>query len=169
MAGLRFTDMQSRPTEFLDLTSITLEEFQQLVPPFEAAFQAHMATWRLDGKPRTARQFTVYKNCPLPTPEDGFQIGDPVAYGQKTAVRPLTVYRRSGCNPLRDRTLSTSKCYVPSRWKCAAWGRRSSVGLRPSFCPTLRVLAGTQPSPGEPNVGEEVARLYGCTEFQAVP
>src|SRR5436305_9538545 len=29
-----------------------------------------MARWRLDGKPRTARQFTVYKNCPLPTPED---------------------------------------------------------------------------------------------------
>jgi Helix-turn-helix of DDE superfamily endonuclease len=70
MAGLRFTDVQSRPTEFLDLTSVTLEEFQQLVPPFEAAFQAHMAAWRLDGKPRTARQFSVYKNCPLPTPED---------------------------------------------------------------------------------------------------
>jgi Helix-turn-helix of DDE superfamily endonuclease len=70
MAGLRFTDVQSRPTEFLDLTSVTLEEFQQLVPPFEAAFQAHMARWRLDGKPRTARQFTVYTNCPLPTPED---------------------------------------------------------------------------------------------------
>src|SRR5438132_4278774 len=29
-----------------------------------------MAMWRLDGKPRTARQFAVYKNCPLPTPED---------------------------------------------------------------------------------------------------
>ena len=42
----------------------------QLVPPFEAAFHAHMAAWRLDGKPRTARQFSVYKNCPLPTPED---------------------------------------------------------------------------------------------------
>jgi hypothetical protein len=70
MASLRFADMQSRPTEFLDFTSLTLDEFQQLVPPFEAAFQAHMATWRLDGKPRTARQFTVYKNCPLPTPED---------------------------------------------------------------------------------------------------
>jgi hypothetical protein len=52
------------------LTSLTLDEFQQLVPPFEAAFQAHMAAWRLDGKPRTARQFTVYQNCPLPTPED---------------------------------------------------------------------------------------------------
>src|SRR5262245_25943413 len=29
-----------------------------------------MREWRLDGKPRTARQFSVYKNCPLPTPED---------------------------------------------------------------------------------------------------
>ena len=29
-----------------------------------------MAAWRLDGKPRTARQFSVHKNCPLPTPED---------------------------------------------------------------------------------------------------
>jgi hypothetical protein len=29
-----------------------------------------MAHWRLDGKPRTSRQFSVYKNCPLPTPED---------------------------------------------------------------------------------------------------
>ena len=70
MAGVRFTDLQSRPLEFLDFTSLTLNEFQQLVPPFEAAFQAHMATWRLDGKPRTARQFRVYKNCPLPAPED---------------------------------------------------------------------------------------------------
>jgi hypothetical protein len=70
MAGLRFTDLQSRPTEFLDFTSLTLDEFQQLVPPFEAAFQAHMAAWRLDGKPRTARQFAVYQNCPLPIPED---------------------------------------------------------------------------------------------------
>jgi DNA-binding MarR family transcriptional regulator len=70
MACLRFTELQSRPMEFLDLTSLTLDEFQHLVPPFEAAFHAHMAAWRLDGKPRTARQFAVYKNCPLPTPED---------------------------------------------------------------------------------------------------
>jgi hypothetical protein len=56
--------------EFLDFTSLTLDEFQQLVPPFEAAFHARMAAWRMDGKPRTARRFTVYKNCPLPTPED---------------------------------------------------------------------------------------------------
>ena len=70
MASLRFIDVQTRPTEFLDFTSLTLEEFQTLVPSCEAAFQAHMAAWRLDGKPRAARRFMVYKNCPLPTPED---------------------------------------------------------------------------------------------------
>jgi hypothetical protein len=70
MAGLRFTDLQSRPMEFLDFTSLTRDEFQQLVPPFEAAFHARMAAWRMDGKPRTARRFTVYQNCPLLTPED---------------------------------------------------------------------------------------------------
>jgi len=70
MTGVRFTELQSRPLEFLDFTSLTLDEFQQLVPPFEAAFHARMAAWRMDGKPRTARRFTVYKNGPLPTPED---------------------------------------------------------------------------------------------------
>jgi hypothetical protein len=70
MASIRFTEVQARPTEFLDFTSLTLDEFQQLVPPFEAAYQAPLAAWRLDGQPRTARRFTVYKHCPLPTPED---------------------------------------------------------------------------------------------------
>jgi DDE superfamily endonuclease len=70
MAGVRCTELQSRPMVFLDFTSVTLDEFQQLVPPFETTFQCHMAAWRMDGKPRTARRFTVYKNCPLSTPED---------------------------------------------------------------------------------------------------
>src|SRR6267142_6671480 len=70
MGSIRFIDIQTRPTEVLDLTSLTLDEFQQLVSPFEGAFTAHMAHWRLDGQPRTARRYTTYKNCPLPTPED---------------------------------------------------------------------------------------------------
>jgi hypothetical protein len=70
MGTLRFADIQPRPTEVLDLTSLTVEEFRELVLPFEAAFQAHMAEWRLDGRPRTARRYTTYTNCPLPTPED---------------------------------------------------------------------------------------------------
>jgi hypothetical protein len=70
MAAIRFSDGPSRPIEFLDLTSLTPDEFEQLVPPFEEAFQDHMVRWRLDGKPRTARRFAVYNNCPLPTPHD---------------------------------------------------------------------------------------------------
>ena len=70
MGTLRFADLQTRPMEVLDLTSLTVAEFRQLVPPFEAAFQSHMAHWRFDGKPRTARRYTTYQNCPLPTPED---------------------------------------------------------------------------------------------------
>jgi Helix-turn-helix of DDE superfamily endonuclease len=70
MGHLRFTDLQTRPLTVLDLTSLTLDEFRRLVPPFEAAFQAHMAQWRFDGQPRTARRYTTYQNCPLPTPED---------------------------------------------------------------------------------------------------
>ncbi|HSF32631.1 MAG TPA: transposase family protein [Candidatus Tectomicrobia bacterium] len=70
MGHLRFTDLQTRPLEVLDLTSLTLDEFWRLVPAFEAAFQAHMATWCFDGQPRTSRRYTTYKTCPLPTPED---------------------------------------------------------------------------------------------------
>ena len=28
-----------------------------------------MAAWRLDGKPRTARRFSVYQHCPLAPPD----------------------------------------------------------------------------------------------------
>jgi hypothetical protein len=70
MAGLRFTDIAERPSEVLDFTSLTVEEFRLLVEPFETAFQAYMAEWRLDGKQRTARRYTTYTNCPLPRPED---------------------------------------------------------------------------------------------------
>ena len=70
MAGVRCTELQSRPLEFLDFPSVTLDEFPPLVSPCEAAFHARMTAWRMDGKPQTARRFPVDKNCPLPTPED---------------------------------------------------------------------------------------------------
>jgi hypothetical protein len=70
MGKLQFADIQTRPLEVLDLTNLTLDEFRQLVPPFEATFQAHMAQWRFDGKPRTARRYAAYQNGPLPTPAD---------------------------------------------------------------------------------------------------
>ena len=70
MGTLRFTDLRMRPTEVLDSTSLPVKECEPLASPFEAAFQAHMARWRLAGKPRMARRDTTDNYCPLPTPED---------------------------------------------------------------------------------------------------
>src|SRR5262245_19984812 len=70
MGTLRFADIETRPTEVLDLTSLTIEEFRGLVPPFAAAFPAQMPAWRLDGRSRPARRYTTDTHCPLPTPAD---------------------------------------------------------------------------------------------------
>src|SRR5215467_6094206 len=67
---LRYQDIPTHTTEVLDLTSLTVDEFAALVPPFEAAFLDYMAAWTLHGRRRQARRYTTYTNCPLPTPED---------------------------------------------------------------------------------------------------
>src|SRR4051812_37543167 len=70
MTRLRYCMLVRKPMDVLDMTSLTPDEFQLLVPAFEQAFQAHMTEWRLDGKPRTARRYTTYTNCPLKVPSD---------------------------------------------------------------------------------------------------
>lgn len=67
---LRYADIKSRAYRVLDLTSLTVEEFEQMVPAFEAAFVAYMQEWTMEGKRRTARAYSPYANSPLPTPED---------------------------------------------------------------------------------------------------
>src|SRR5882724_6378724 len=67
---LRYRDLPSHTTEVLDLTSLTVDEFAALVPPFEEAFLGYMADWTLHGRRRLARRYTTYKNCPLPSAED---------------------------------------------------------------------------------------------------
>jgi hypothetical protein len=62
--------MRDRGSQVPDLTSLPVEEFEQLVAPFEAAFVRHMTHWTMDGLPRTGRSYSQYANCPLPTPED---------------------------------------------------------------------------------------------------
>jgi hypothetical protein len=125
MASVRFADMQSRPMAFLDVTSLTLDAFPQLMPPFEAAFHAHLAAWRLDGQPRPARRCRVYQHCPLPTPEDrllcilvclktsALQVvhGRVFGMGQSQAhpwmhvllPAPLAAWRALGAAPARSR------------------------------------------------------------------
>ncbi len=70
MGRLTYAEVAGKPAEVLALTSLTVEEFQVLVEPFETAFQAHMAAWTLEGKRRQNRRYTPYTNSPLPTPED---------------------------------------------------------------------------------------------------
>lgn len=67
---LWYRDLPAHTSEVLDLTSLTVDEFTALVPPFEEAFLGYMADWTLHGRRRQARHYTTYKNCPLPTPED---------------------------------------------------------------------------------------------------
>lgn len=70
MSGLRYTEVSQKEQKFLDMTSLTVEEFEQLVPAFEEEYEQRMKEWCLDGKPRTGREYRTYSNCPLPTPED---------------------------------------------------------------------------------------------------
>ena len=67
---VRYQDIKPKAYRILDLTSLTVDEFEQLVPPFEAAFVGYMRDWTMEGKPRTARRYSQYSNCPLPTPHD---------------------------------------------------------------------------------------------------
>lgn len=67
---LRYQDIKMKAYRILDLTSLTVDEFEQFVPSFEAAFVRRMQEWTMEGKPRTGRRYSQYTSCPLPTPED---------------------------------------------------------------------------------------------------
>jgi Helix-turn-helix of DDE superfamily endonuclease len=67
---LGYATEKDKANRILDLTSLMVDEFEQLVEPFEQAFVRYMRDWTMEGKPRTARAYTPYANSPLPTPED---------------------------------------------------------------------------------------------------
>jgi hypothetical protein len=67
---LRYAEERDKAYRILDLTSLTVDEFEQFVPAFETAFLAHMDEWTLEGKPRTGRRYSQYANSPLPSAED---------------------------------------------------------------------------------------------------
>ncbi len=67
---MRYADISRREQKCLDFTSLTVEEFEKLVPVFEEEFQEYMKTHCLDGKERVGRGYVTYANCPLPTAED---------------------------------------------------------------------------------------------------
>ena len=148
MAGLRFAALQSRPIEFLDLTSVTLEEFQRLVPPFEAAFHARMAAWRMDGKLRTTRRFPVYKNSSVAKFDFGGKI-------QKLCIRNSMSYRLANSRksnfatePEKERqeTRAPHQFFKPARERddarnwCSSMPLRDAIYTRARLCLIMGML-----------------------------
>lgn len=70
MGQRRYEGLVRKPAAFQALTSLTIEEFSELVEAFETAFREHMAEWTLEGKRRQNRAYVSYANSPLPTPEE---------------------------------------------------------------------------------------------------
>jgi hypothetical protein len=59
---LRYATEKGKANQILNLTSLTVEQFEQLVEPFEQAVVRHMQHWTMEGKPRTARAYIPYAN-----------------------------------------------------------------------------------------------------------
>ena len=67
---IRYETLKDKPKRFLSLTGYTPEEFSALLPAFSKRFLEFVETQTLDGKHRTKRRYTLYKNSCLPTHED---------------------------------------------------------------------------------------------------
>ncbi len=67
---IRYQKLSQHRRKFLAMTGYTVEEFEALLPHFRVEFENHVAVYRLDGKKRTKRRYTEYKNSPLPSIED---------------------------------------------------------------------------------------------------
>jgi hypothetical protein len=67
---LRYEELKKHPRKFLAMTGYTVAEFEALLPHFQAEFEKHVAIYRLDGKKRSKRSYSAYKNSPLPTVAD---------------------------------------------------------------------------------------------------
>lgn len=65
-----YQELSRFPRKFLSMTGYTVEEFQALLPYFREQFETYVETYTLEGKQRTKRRYTDYKNSPLPTIED---------------------------------------------------------------------------------------------------
>ena len=52
------------------MTGYTVEEFEALLPTFQAEFEAYVSEYCLDGTKRKKRKYVEYKNSPLPTIAD---------------------------------------------------------------------------------------------------
>ena len=64
---MNFQSISKKTNEFLALTGLELDEFNELLPHFKKALS--QTTYTLEGKQRQ-KQCTSYRNSPLPDSED---------------------------------------------------------------------------------------------------
>ncbi len=67
---LRYEQSAQHEAKRLALTGLTHQEFQDLVPVFQASFETVVPAQTLEGLDRIGRAYTTYRNSPLPTSED---------------------------------------------------------------------------------------------------
>jgi hypothetical protein len=59
-----YEEVTQRAGSFRAMTGLTPQEFSALLPLFEYAFLAYMATHTVDGQPRTSRCDSTYDTSP---------------------------------------------------------------------------------------------------------
>ena len=67
---LRYCDICNNDSEFLAMTGLTVEEFQNLVPFFHDCFDEHLQTHTIAGDERQNRRYSSYRNRTFATSED---------------------------------------------------------------------------------------------------
>jgi len=67
---LRYHNIANDEGRILSLTSLTEQEFADLVPFFTTSFYEYLNEQTIDGYERIGRSYVAYRNSPLPTIED---------------------------------------------------------------------------------------------------
>ncbi len=106
---------------FLDLTILTVEWFEQIVPLFEEILHERMKYFRLDGKPRVGREYQTYVNCPLPTLEDRLLFILVYMKNNPLQVLPGELFGmpQEYCEPVDSYLIICVATHDEKPWRCA--------------------------------------------------
>ncbi len=67
---MRYSDICNDDTEFLAMTGLTVHEFNELLPYFQACLEEQLRTKTIDGYERHYRRYTPYRNRTFQTSAD---------------------------------------------------------------------------------------------------
>ena len=71
LCRMKYRDYQHKEKSFRSLTGLSIEQFGELFPCFEAAHNEYLSQYDMNGRYRNSRRsFVIYRNSPLPTVED---------------------------------------------------------------------------------------------------